>query len=283
MLQSTHYNLNLAEGTDLVNPLTIDVPNYQNIDNIMFANEQAGVGTATELKSGTIHAITRANTNRNVFKFKSTSIFLAGDTFTVDGSTVTALYPDGSSLKERCFIVGSEVLCLLDGSQLTVLTNYIQSATDVPFDDTNVSYTANNVQTAIENASTASGTEYSSGVSVKNKIDGITKLSIAANQYTSYQLAFGALETAFDALTSDEKKKAFLVVGDDQIYHISEISSKSFTRNGFITDVQCTLVMISLYASKNFRVCRINTNGTISITDNVTNAQTNSLKLVVGC
>ncbi len=177
MLHSSHYNLNLAEGTDLVNPLTVDVPNYQAIDSAMFANEQAGVGTATELKSGTIHAITRANTNRNVFRFKSTSVFLAGDTFTVDGGAVTALYPDGSSLKDRCFIIGSDVLCLLDGAQLTVLATFYPEAQNVTFDDTNVSYTASNVQTAIDNASTATGTEYSSGVSVKDKIDNLITIS----------------------------------------------------------------------------------------------------------
>lgn len=125
MNYSTHYNLNLAEGTDLVNPLTVDVPNYTAIDTAMFANEQAGVGTATELKSGSIHALTRANQNRDVFKFHSTSIYNTGDTFTVDGSTVTALAVDGSSLKDRCFIIGSDVLCILNGSQLTVLAIYV--------------------------------------------------------------------------------------------------------------------------------------------------------------
>ena len=108
MNYSSHYNLNLAEGTDLVNPLTVDVPNYTTIDTQMFANEQSGIGTATELKSGTIHAITRANQNKDVFRFHSTSVFNVGDTFTVDGGTVTALYVDGSTLKDRCFIIGSE-------------------------------------------------------------------------------------------------------------------------------------------------------------------------------
>ena len=173
MNYSTHYNLNLAEGTDLVNPLTIDVPNYQTIDSAMFANEQAGVGTATELKSGTIHAITRANQNTSTFKFRATSNFVSGDTFTVDGATVTALNVNGSSLTGGCFIIGSEVLCTLNSGQLTIIGTYIPIANDVPFDDTNVSYTANNVQSAIENASTATGTSYSAGVSVKQKIDSL--------------------------------------------------------------------------------------------------------------
>ena len=171
MNYSTHYNLNLAEGTDLVNPLTVDVPNYQTIDSTMFANEQAGVGTATELKSGTIHAITRANQNTDTFKFRATSNFVTGDTFTVDGTVVTALNVNGSSLTGGCFIIGSEVLCTLNGTQLTVVGTYIPIANDVPFDDTNVLYTANNVQSAIENASKATGTEYVPGESVKSKLD----------------------------------------------------------------------------------------------------------------
>lgn len=150
MLHSTHYNLNLAEGTDLVNPLTVDVPNYQTIDSTMYANEQSGVGSATELKTGTIHAITRTAPARSVFKFTSTSVFNLGDTFTVDGNVVTALYPDQSSLKNRCFIVGSEVLCLLTGSQLTVLATYLPNANEVPYDDDNSSFTADDVQEAIE-------------------------------------------------------------------------------------------------------------------------------------
>lgn len=186
MNHSTHYNLNLAEGTDLVNPLTIDVPNYQTIDSTMYANEQAGVGTATELKTGTIHAITRANQNRNVFKFTASSIFNSGDTFTVDGSTVTALYPDQSSLKDRCFIVGSDVLCLLSGSQLTLLTTYFPEANTVSFNDTNVRYTATNVQTAIENASTATGTSYDSSTSIKTKIDDNIVSVISLNEDNFY-------------------------------------------------------------------------------------------------
>ena len=134
----------------------------------MYANEQSGVGSATELKTGTIHAITRTAPARNVFKFTATSIFNIGDTFTVDGTVVTALYPDQSSLKDRCFIVGSEILCLLTGTQLTVLATYFPEANTVTFDDTNVPFTATNVQKAIEELSDADNIEISAGVSVND-------------------------------------------------------------------------------------------------------------------
>lgn len=173
MNHSTHFNLNLPTGTDIVNPLTVDVPNYQEIDEQMYLNQSASVGTATELKTGTVHAITRARTNQNVFRFKATSVFNVGDTFTVDGGNVTALYVDGSTLKDRCFIIGSDVLCILNGASLTVMANYVQNAEEVPFDSANVILSALNVQRAIENASLATGTSYDGSTSVKTKIDSI--------------------------------------------------------------------------------------------------------------
>ena len=138
MRTSTHYNLKLAEGTDIVNPLTVDVPNYEAIDGQMYDNEIAGVDTATESKTGTNHALTRSDTNRNIFKFRATSVFNEGDTFTVDGTTVTALYPNQSTLTDRCFIVGSEVLCMLNGTQLTVMASFIPKANEIPYNNAGV-------------------------------------------------------------------------------------------------------------------------------------------------
>lgn len=173
MTTSTHYGLKLVQGTDIVNPLDIDKPNYEAIDTAMYNNECASIGSATELKTGTIHAITRANSDQNVFKFHATSNFESGDTFTVDGNAVTGAYINGASLKDRCFIIGSDVLCVLYQSQLTVIAPFIQNAQEVPFDDTSVEYSASNVQTAIEEASTATGTSYATGESVKERIDNL--------------------------------------------------------------------------------------------------------------
>ena len=36
MRESEHFNLNLVEGTDIVNPLVTDVPKYEGIDEQMF-------------------------------------------------------------------------------------------------------------------------------------------------------------------------------------------------------------------------------------------------------
>ena len=123
MLQSTHYSLKLVEGSDTVNPLVIDRPNYETIDDVMYANESASIGTATELKSGTIHALTRTKGNTNVFRFTATSNYDIGDTFTVDSVPVTALLPNGTAIPDKGYVVNSTVLCCLVGTLLTVFTS----------------------------------------------------------------------------------------------------------------------------------------------------------------
>ena len=122
MLQSTHYELKLVEGSDIVNPLVIDRPNYEEIDGVMYENESKSIGSATELKSGTIHALTRSKGNQRFFCFTATSNYEAGDTFTVDSVPVTALLPNGTSLPNMAYVINGTVLCSLIGTLLTVYT-----------------------------------------------------------------------------------------------------------------------------------------------------------------
>lgn len=98
MRSSTHFGLNLVEGSDIVNPLVQDVPNYEAIDEQMYKNKNGGIGTATELVSGTVHAITRQIATAAMFRFTATSKYNYGDTFTVDGVSVSATAPDGEAL-----------------------------------------------------------------------------------------------------------------------------------------------------------------------------------------
>lgn len=123
MLTSTHYNLNIVEGTDLVNPLTVDNPNYQAIDTAMYENSLRSVPVATELKSGTVHAITRTNTNAPMFRFVATSDFVAGETFTVDGTQVTAYTTDSQPLTSNSYRIGVTVLACLVGTIMTVFVS----------------------------------------------------------------------------------------------------------------------------------------------------------------
>ena len=119
MRKSENFDLNLYEGTDIFNPLTNDVPNYEKIDAQMKKNYNLSVGKATELKTGTVHALTRENADCPMIHFTATSNFTSNDTFTVDGVQVSALLVDGSTLPTNCYIIGSEVICYLKGTLLT--------------------------------------------------------------------------------------------------------------------------------------------------------------------
>lgn len=122
MRSSNHYNLNLVEGSDLVNPLVQDVPNYEAIDEQMYDNAIASIGLATELKSGTVHALTRINPDAPMFRFVATSRYDEGDTFTVDGIQVSGLLTDGTTLSDGAYAINANVLCCLVGSVLTLFT-----------------------------------------------------------------------------------------------------------------------------------------------------------------
>lgn len=123
MNTTTNYGLKLYEGTDLFNPLTVENVNAGDIDTAMKAISDHSVGTATELTTGTVHALTRADTDRNVFLFVATSNYTTGDTFTLDGAQVSALTPDGQPLATGSYVIGSSVLCALHDTLITVYVN----------------------------------------------------------------------------------------------------------------------------------------------------------------
>lgn len=127
MRTTENFNLNLAEGTDKVNPLTVDVPNYETIDEAMEINRENSIVSATETKSENTHLITVLTTKFNYFKFTATSDFRIGDLFTVNGTGVTATYVDNSSLDDYAFRINSEVICSLKGTKLTVYANKVGS------------------------------------------------------------------------------------------------------------------------------------------------------------
>lgn len=117
---STYFGLNLVTGSDKVNPLTVDRPNYEQIDEQMHKNQIASVVEATELKSGTVHAITCLTVGAVFFRFTATSDYTAGDTFTFNGTPVSAVLPDGSGLQQGAFKINGTVLCSIVGTLLTV-------------------------------------------------------------------------------------------------------------------------------------------------------------------
>ena len=121
MNQTTNYELSLYEGTDLFNPLTVENVNFSDLDTIIKGISDRAVSGATELLTGTVHAITRTDTDCPIFVFTATANYTAGETFTVDGVQVTALLPSGTTLPTGAYVIGSNVLCLLNGTHMTVL------------------------------------------------------------------------------------------------------------------------------------------------------------------
>lgn len=120
MQQTTNYNLLIPEGTDIVNPLTQVNPNFQTIDAAMFANKQATIGTASEVVTGTVHAVIRNNPDSDVFRFTATGAWTAGDTMTLDGQQVTVHLSDGTTPATNSYIIGAEVLAMVTGSLVTL-------------------------------------------------------------------------------------------------------------------------------------------------------------------
>lgn len=123
MKQTTNFQLKTVEGADLFNPLTQYNPNWETIDDVMKANQTAGVTVATHNKAGTLHTLVRAIAGVPVFRFTATGDFRTGDTFTVDGQNVTARLPDGSSLPDYAFRINSNIIAIQSGGVLTIVTN----------------------------------------------------------------------------------------------------------------------------------------------------------------
>lgn len=121
--RTTNYNFIIGEGSDVVNPLTQIFPNFTSLDDILRNIANTGITTATELVTGSVHALTRSDANVSVFRFQATSNFTGGETFTVDGAQVTALDVAGETLRTGAYIVGSMVLCELRDTLLTIYTS----------------------------------------------------------------------------------------------------------------------------------------------------------------
>ena len=94
MQYTTNYNLNRPEGTDIVNPLTIDNPNWDSIDAGMYANKQNTVQVAQVALQETTIAITRDRSKHATFRFIATMKYATNMTITVEGIRVTETMTD---------------------------------------------------------------------------------------------------------------------------------------------------------------------------------------------
>ena len=164
MSLTPNFGFNIPASTDIVNLLTQCYPNFTLADTAMQAIKEQGISQATESKSGTVHNIVRVDSDCSVFWFTATSNFTTGDTFTVDGSPVSAVKVSGAGLETGDFVINSNVPCIVKGAVLTVLAGGAGTPTaqDVSYDNTGSGLVATNVQDAIDevltSASSAVGT-----------------------------------------------------------------------------------------------------------------------------
>lgn len=164
MTNTTNYNLLLAEGTDLVNYLTQTNPNFSTLDSVIKGVSDATVSPATEVTVGMAHAITRSLPDCPVLRFTATSNWTTGDTITVDGNTVTALKTDGTTLKTGDYIIGSEVIAVLQSTRLTVFISreVPTTASDISFNNSGTDLLATDTQDAIVEVNTKLNTPLTS-------------------------------------------------------------------------------------------------------------------------
>lgn len=165
---TTNYNLILVEGSDLVNPLTQVNPNFSDIDGIMHDNQQAAIQLATEVKTGTVHALTRG-VAAPVFRFVATSNFDVGDTFTLDGSPVSAYTTDGSALTDGCYTIGQVVLCLYNSGASTI-TVLVSGATGIAADSAKLGGELPAYYATATDLATVSGTATAAATAAANAI-----------------------------------------------------------------------------------------------------------------
>lgn len=78
---------------------------------------KTGFSTYTHTKAGTNHALTLMGGGNNI-KFVATAIYSKGDTFTINGASVSVLLPSGKAPGNKFYVVGSVVIGFLSGEVL---------------------------------------------------------------------------------------------------------------------------------------------------------------------
>lgn len=259
---TTNYGFNIADGSDTVNLLTQCYPNFTSLDSILYPIEQSGTTAATATKVGTVHQIVRVNSKCAMLRFVATANYAAGDTFTVDGASVTATSVSGESLPAGAFVINQSVLAILNGSVLTVLAGGVSTfaASDVTYNNTVSGLTATDVQAAIDEVVSAIPTSLDADdVTYDNSVSGLTATDVqtaideialggggGGTDHGIYELwdnpdkasAFGAQTITF---TSDKTFDSFVFVMDpaDEAYTAAawldvpaELVNTTFPTNG---------------------------------------------------
>lgn len=167
---TTNYGLYKPESTDTYNHLVYDNPNMDTIDSVMKDNANHAIDSATCIKSGTVHSVTRSNTSCPVFRFTATGDWNSGDTMNVDGTPVSVFLPNGSAAITGAYLINTEVIAAINGTRVTLMSNEAD-ASSVYFDNTGTTLTSSNVENALKELNDSNNIKYDVNTSVKDAID----------------------------------------------------------------------------------------------------------------
>lgn len=123
MRKTEYYNLDVLEGSDKANIPISQAPNITAIDEQMHTNASNGFSPATEQLNGMVHNLTRQVPDAGMIRWIATAPYAAGDTFTVDGVSVTARTVSGENLPSGAYIIGQCVQAFVDGANMTVFVD----------------------------------------------------------------------------------------------------------------------------------------------------------------
>lgn len=124
MQYTQYYNFKLPEGTDIVNPLVDNNPNWSSVDTELKNVEYRTIAGATESVSGSVHTITRV-ASLPFFSFTATGDWKNNDSVVIMPGSMACTPTDtsGNLLKNNTYVTGQRVLCYLSGTTLTMFVN----------------------------------------------------------------------------------------------------------------------------------------------------------------
>ena len=200
---TTNYGLYKPESTDTYNHLVYDNPNMDTIDSTMKDNANHAIDSASCIKTGTVHSVTRSNTSCPVFRFTATGDWNTGDTMNVDGTPVSVFLPNGTAAITGAYLINTEVIAAIVGTRVTLMSNAADSAS-IYFDNTGTTLTASDVEDALKELNNSANIKYDNANSVKDKLDAVGNITTIVDVYglritkqnNVYYLSFTGLNAA---------------------------------------------------------------------------------------
>lgn len=301
MNQSTNYNFNLPEGTDLVNLLTQLIPNWASLDTLLKGVEDQAITNCTEVVSLGVHAITRTNTDGKILKWIATANYTAGDTFTIDGNLIAAATASGEALATNAIVSGAVILAALNADE-SAMTIFV-TGTNVASDSEKLggqlpSYYAkesdmsdakqditdlDNLMGSTSISAIGDGTVTGALSSINTDLANMHKL-IKSDTYTATSLAYAvcfnnfynqvsSLISAFDNAT---KNRMMFVIsnadGSNDVYNLDRIENDVYYFTQITAGSPTTAIRTVKLASSSSFIITLLTTGGINIVDSSASA-----------